>query len=178
MSTPDLERPRAVLFDRDGTLVVDVPYNGDPERVELMPSAHAALALLRRAGVPIGVVTNQSAIGSGLIGRADADAVNAEVERRLGAIDVWMMCPHTPADGCACRKPRPGMIVAAAACLGVQPAEVAVVGDIGADMEAAAAAGSRSVLVPTPETAADEVAAAGLVASDLIEALELLGFRS
>jgi D-glycero-D-manno-heptose 1,7-bisphosphate phosphatase len=178
MSTPVVERPRAVLFDRDGTLVVDIPYNGDPERVELMPSAQGALAALRRAGVLIGVVTNQSAIGLGLIDRADADAVNAEVERQLGAIDVWMVCPHTPEDGCTCRKPRPGMIVAAAARLGVQPTEVAVVGDIGADMEAAAAAGSRSVLVPTPATATAEVAAAPLVARDLVQALELLGFRS
>lgn len=170
--------PRAVLFDRDGTLVVDVPYNGDPERVRVMPSAWAALAALRRAGVRTGVVTNQSAIGSGLISESDVDSVNAEIERQLGPIDVWQVCPHTQTEGCACRKPRPGLITSAAAILRMHPSDLAVIGDIGSDLDAAAAAGARSVLVPTDLTAAEEIAAAPHVARDLVEALEMLGFRS
>jgi D-glycero-D-manno-heptose 1,7-bisphosphate phosphatase len=170
--------PRAVLFDRDGTLVVDVPYNGDPRRVRVMPSAGPALATLRRAGIRTGVVTNQSAIGSGLISESDVDAVHAEIERQVGRIDVWRVCPHTPADGCECRKPRPGLIISAAASLRMRPAEVAVIGDIGSDLNAATAAGARSVLVPTALTATEEVAAAPCVARDLVHALELLGFPS
>jgi D-glycero-D-manno-heptose 1,7-bisphosphate phosphatase len=168
------EVPAAVLFDRDGTLVVDVPYNGDPARVRAVPRARAALGLLRAAGVRTGVVTNQSGIARGLITAADADAVNRRVDALLGPFDVWEVCPHGPADGCRCRKPRPGMVQRAAARLGATPAEVAVVGDIGADVEAAAAAGAASVLVPTPVTRPEEVAAAPVVRPDLLAAVRYL----
>ena len=72
-------RPRAVLFDRDGTLVVDVPYNGDPDAVRAMPGAAAALERVRAAGVPIGVVSNQSGIARGLLDAGQVEAVNARV---------------------------------------------------------------------------------------------------
>jgi D-glycero-D-manno-heptose 1,7-bisphosphate phosphatase len=167
-------RPAAVLFDRDGTLVLDVPYNGDPARVRPVPQARAALSLLRAAGIPTGVVTNQSGIARGLLTRAQADAVNARIDALLGPFDTWQVCPHGPDDGCACRKPRPGMVLAAASELGVAPQRVAVIGDIGADVGAAAAAGAMSVLVPTPVTRAEEVAAAPVVAPDLLAAVRLL----
>src|SRR3954451_14445663 len=168
--------PRAVLFDRDGTLVVDVPYCGDPSLVRPVPSARPALALLRAAGIPIGVVSNQSGIARGLLRREQVDAVNRRVDDLLGPFDVWQLCPHGPDDGCACRKPAPGMVLAAAERLGVAPEYVAVVGDIGADVGAAQAAGSRAVLVPTPVTRAEEVAAAPVVRPDLVAAVRhLLG---
>jgi D-glycero-D-manno-heptose 1,7-bisphosphate phosphatase len=170
--------PEAVLFDRDGTLVVDVPYNGDPARVEPVPQARAALDLLRAAGIPAGVITNQSGIARGLITARQADAVNRRVDELLGPFAVWQVCPHGPGDGCRCRKPRPGMVLAAAERLGVPPDRVAVVGDIGADVEAAAAAGAAAVLVPTPVTRADEVTAAPVVRPDLLAAVRhLLGAR-
>jgi HAD superfamily hydrolase (TIGR01662 family) len=162
-----LGAPEAVLFDRDGTLVVDVPYNGDPALVRPVPGAGAALALLRGAGIPVGVVTNQSGIARGLITAEQAEAVNRRVEELLGAFDVWQVCPHGPDDGCPCRKPRPGMVLAAAQRLGVAPQRVALVGDIGADVEAATAAGATAVLVPTPVTRPEEVAAAPVVRPDL-----------
>ena len=167
-------RPGAVLFDRDGTLVVDVPYNGDPMRVRPVPAARAALELLRAAGVPAGVVTNQSGIARGLITRAQADAVNARVDELLGPFVVWQVCPHGPEDGCACRKPRPGMVLAAARQLGLPPERLALVGDIGADVEAAAAAGADSVLVPTAVTRRAEVVAAPVVRDDLVAAVRHL----
>lgn len=102
------------------------------------------------------------------------DAVNARVEELLGPFDLWEVCPHGPMDGCGCRKPAPGMILSACCRLGLQPSEVAFIGDIGADVEAAAAAGATGVLVPTPVTRAEEVGAAELVAPDLAAALELL----
>src|SRR4051794_9381094 len=139
---------RAVLFDRDGTLVEDVPYNGDPALVRPIPGAAQAVSALRRAGVRVGVVTNQSAVARGMITREQVDAVNARVGELLGPFDTWQVCPHAPDDGCACRKPAPGMVAAAAAELGVRPYEVAVVGDIASDVEAAHAAGARAVLVP------------------------------
>jgi D-glycero-D-manno-heptose 1,7-bisphosphate phosphatase len=167
-------RPLAVLFDRDGTLVVDVPYNGDPRRVRPMPGAAEALRLLRAAGVPAGMVTNQSGIARGLITRADADAVNAEVDRLLGPFASIRVCPHSPDDGCACRKPRPGMVLDAARELGVPPERTAVIGDIGADVEAAAAAGAAAVLVPTAVTRPAEINRAPVVRRTLVEAVEHL----
>jgi histidinol-phosphate phosphatase family protein len=157
----------AVLFDRDGTLVHDVPYNGDPARVEPVPGALAALARLRADGVPVGVVTNQSGIGRGLVTADQVAAVNARVEELLGPFDTWQLCPHAPEAGCGCRKPRPGLVLAAARALGVPPQRCVVIGDIGADVAAARAAGARAVLVPTPATEPAEVAAAPLVAPDL-----------
>ncbi|WP_210491862.1 HAD family hydrolase [Patulibacter sp. SYSU D01012] len=167
-------RPDAVLFDRDATLVVDVPYNGDPDAVVPMPGAREALDRLRAAGIPVGVVSNQSGIARGLITREQVEAVNARVARLLGPLDPIVFCPHGPDDGCACRKPAPGMVLEAARRLGVDPARCAVVGDIAADVGAAAAAGARGILVPTPITLEPEVAAAPEVARDLAEAVDLL----
>jgi len=164
----------AVLFDRDGTLVVDVPYCADPDLVTPVPTARAALSLLRAVGIPVGVVSNQSGIARGLLNRDQVDAVNRRVDDLLGPFDVWQVCPHGPDDGCACRKPAPGMVLAAAQRLGVAPAHVAVVGDIGADVGAAHAAGARSVLVPTEVTLPEEVAAAPVVRPDLLAAVQYL----
>ncbi|MFB9375453.1 D-glycero-alpha-D-manno-heptose-1,7-bisphosphate 7-phosphatase [Kineococcus gynurae] len=148
MHTTDGAVLRAVLFDRDGTLVHDVPYNGDPVLVRLVDGAEQALARLRAAGLRTGIVTNQSGIGRGLITREQAEAVTAEVVRRVGGVDVVRLCEHAPDDGCRCRKPAPGMIESALAELGLHPSEVAVVGDSPGDAAAAAAAGCRAVLVP------------------------------
>jgi histidinol-phosphate phosphatase family protein len=144
--------PAAVLFDRDGTLVHDVPYNGDPALVRPVEGAAAAVAKLRRAGIAVAVVTNQSGIAQGLITRQQAEAVNRRVEELLGPFGAWLICPHGPAEGCGCRKPAPGMILAAAASLGVAPGACAVIGDTAADVAAGRAAGARAVLVPAPAT--------------------------
>jgi histidinol-phosphate phosphatase family protein len=169
LSTPGA----AVLFDRDGTLVHDVPYNGDPALVDPVPGALAALTRLRAIGVPVGVVTNQSGIGRGTLSRDQVDRVNDRVEELLGPFDTWQLCPHAPVDGCGCRKPAPGLVLAAAAALGVPTARCVVIGDIGTDLAAARAAGARSVLVPTPVTRPEEVRSAPAVAADLPSAVEL-----
>jgi D-glycero-D-manno-heptose 1,7-bisphosphate phosphatase len=163
---------RAVLFDRDGTLIKDVPYNGDPARVEPVPTAARALARLRAEGVATGVITNQSGIARKLITRAQADEVNARVDELLGPFGTWQVCPHGPEDGCACRKPRPGMVLDACRVLAVTPAETVVIGDIESDVTAARAAGARAVLVPTPVTLPEEVRRAPTTARDLETAVE------
>ena len=164
----------AVLFDRDGTLVRDVPYNGDPSLVEPMPSVREALDAVRSRGLRTGVVSNQSGVARGLLTPAQVDAVNARVEELLGRFGTWQWCPHGPDDGCACRKPAPGLVLAACARLAVEPAHTVVIGDIGADVEAAAAAGARAVLVPTPRTLPAEIAAAPLVAPTVLDAVRLV----
>lgn len=164
--------PRAVLFDRDGTLVRDVPYNGDPDAVELMPGAREAIRRAREAGLAVGVVSNQSGVARGLLHERQVRAVNRRLDELLGGLDTWQYCPHGPADGCGCRKPMPGLIRRAAEELGVDVARCVVIGDIGADVEAAQAAGASSVLVPTEVTRRDEVLDAPRVASDLAAAME------
>lgn len=166
--------PAAVLFDRDATLVVDVPYNTDPARVEPMPTAVAAVRAVRDAGIPVGVVSNQSGVARGLITLLELAAVNARVNDLFGGFDSWQVCPHGPEDGCGCRKPRPGLVLAAAAELDVDPAEVVVVGDIGSDLGAAAAAGATGILVPTVVTRREEVSDAPAVAATLAAAVAMI----
>ncbi|WNV76060.1 HAD-IIIA family hydrolase [Geodermatophilus sp. DSM 44513] len=166
--------PDLVLFDRDGTLVRDYPYNGDPEFVRPVPGAREAVDALRARGVRLGVVSNQSGVARGLITRAQVDACMARLEELLGPFETIQVCPHGPDDGCSCRKPAPGMVKAACAELDVDPARTVVVGDIGADVEAAAAAGAVGVLVPTPVTRTAEIAAAPLAVRSLAEAVDLV----
>jgi D-glycero-D-manno-heptose 1,7-bisphosphate phosphatase len=168
------ERPRAVLFDRDGTLVVDVPYNGDPDKVVAMPTVAVSVRMLREAGIRLGVVTNQSGIGRGIISAQDVDRVNRRIDSKFGPFDVWQVCPHVPEDNCRCRKPMPGMILEASKRLGVEPGEIAVFGDIGADVQAALAAGATPVLIPTAQTRVEEVRNAPHVASTVSDAVALL----
>ncbi|WP_329200782.1 MULTISPECIES: D-glycero-alpha-D-manno-heptose-1,7-bisphosphate 7-phosphatase [unclassified Streptomyces] len=171
--------PQAVLFDRDGTLVADVPYNGDPGRVAPMPTAREAVAAVRALGIPVGVVSNQSGVARGLLTRRQVLAVRERVDGLFGPFAVWAVCPHGPRDACACRKPAPGLVLAACRYLGVPPERTVVIGDIGADVEAARAAGARGVLVPTGRTLPQEVAAAGETAPDLLAAVRLvLGDRT
>jgi HAD superfamily hydrolase (TIGR01662 family) len=166
--------PSAVLFDRDGTLVDDVPYNGDPDAVRLRPGAAEAVRTLRKHGIAVGVVTNQSGVARGLLTRSQVEAVNRRVDELVGPLDVWVVCPHGPDDVCRCRKPAPGLVLAAADALGVDPSTVVVVGDIGADMLAAESAGARGILVPNAATLPQESALALCKARDLVEATSLL----
>jgi histidinol-phosphate phosphatase family protein len=168
----------AVLFDRDGTLIEDVPYLGDPSRVCPMPGADKVLDALREIGMPLGVVSNQSGVARGLITEEQVDAVNARVDELLGPFDTWQVCRHGADDGCDCRKPRPGLVRRAAEALGVDVRHCVVIGDIGADVAAAEAAGARGILVPTDRTLPDEVdraRRAGNLARDLDDAVRLAG---
>jgi histidinol-phosphate phosphatase family protein len=136
--------------------------------------AKEALDRLRARGVRVGVVSNQSGVARGLITRAQVDACMARLEELLGPFDTVQVCPHGPDDGCTCRKPAPGMVKAACAELDVDPARCVVIGDIGADVEAAAAAGAVGMMVPTPVTRDDEIAAADRVLSSVTEAVDVV----
>ena len=165
---------KAVLFDRDGTLIADRYYLKDPDAVTPMPGARMAVRRLRDAGLSIGVVTNQSGVGRGLISRDEMEAVNQRVEDLLGPFGCWAVCCHTPEEGCPCRKPAAGLVLRAAEVLGVRPSDCAVIGDIGSDMAAARRAGARAVLVPTGRTRREEVRSAYQVAPDLLTAVDLV----
>ncbi|MFC8098980.1 D-glycero-alpha-D-manno-heptose-1,7-bisphosphate 7-phosphatase [Streptomyces sp. NPDC057363] len=162
---------KTVLFDRDGTLVHDVPYNGDPERVRPVEGAREAVALLREHGIGVGVVTNQSGVARGLISDTDVRHVNRRIDDLVGPFDVWAICPHGPDDGCHCRKPQPGLVLWAAGRVCTAPADCVVIGDIGADIQAAERAGAHGILVPNAQTRPEETAAAAHVAPDLLTAV-------
>ena len=166
-------QPAAILFDRDGTLVVDLPGNTDPSRLCLMPGARTAVRRARSAALAVGVVTNQAAIGRGAVTAAEVAAVNRRVDEMIGPFGTWQTCPHVPEAGCDCRKPGPGLVRAAAAALGVDVGRCVVIGDIGSDIGAARAAGARGILVPTPRTRAAEIASAPVVAANLLGAVDL-----
>lgn len=173
--------PAAILFDRDDTVVHDVPYCDDPDRVVPVDGAVEALDRVRAAGIATGVVTNQSGVARGLIAPDALTAVNARVQDLLGPFGTWQVCVHDETGGCGCRKPEPGMVQAAARALGVRTRDCVLIGDTGADVAAAQAAGARVVLVPTPRTRPEEVRSAqrtARVAPDLSSAVDLaLGLR-
>lgn len=144
---------RAVFVDRDGTLIEEVGYVNHPSRVRLLPGAAEAVRSLRAAGRAVVVVTNQAGIGRGYLSPELVAAANAELERQLAdagaAVDGIYVCPHHPDDGCGCRKPAPGLLLRAAADLGLDLARSVIVGDKPSDIEAGASAGMPGVLVLT-----------------------------
>lgn len=148
----------AVFLDKDGTLIEDVPYNVDPDRMRLMPGAAEALARLDEAGYALVVVSNQSGVARGLFSEQALEPVHARLEelfRGAGArLDGFYFCPHLPegkdpryAVACDCRKPGPGLLLRAAEELGLDLAASWMLGDILDDVEAGNRAGCRSVLV-------------------------------
>ncbi|MDT5068539.1 MAG: hypothetical protein QOK02_4694 [Mycobacterium sp.] len=167
----------AVLFDRDDTIIADGPFLNDPERVRPLPGVAQALTRLRDRGLRLAVVTNQSGVARGLITAAQLTAVNAKVDAVLGPFDSWQVCVHDDGDGCRCRKPGPGMVLAAATALGVPPERCVMIGDTGGDVAAALAANARAVLVPTPRTQGAEIAEArarARVATSLTDAVAMV----
>jgi len=130
--------------------VADVPFNGDPARVEPAPNARALLDRLRTAGLRLAVVSNQSGVGRGYITAEQVDAVNRRIDELLGPFDGFFVCPHAPEDACECRKPKPKLILDAARALGVDPARCYVVGDRESDVEAARNAGAIPIKIAGP----------------------------
>jgi histidinol-phosphate phosphatase family protein len=161
-----------VLFDRDGTLIENVPLIDDPERVRLLPTARRAIACLRATQVRTGVATNQAAVGRGDTSSEDCDRVNARVDELLGPFDTWQVCRHTVEDGCGCHKPRPGMVLAACTEMGIPTDRCVLIGDTAIDVAAAESAGAVGVLVPNAQTWHEDVDGAAHVAADLAAAID------
>jgi D-glycero-D-manno-heptose 1,7-bisphosphate phosphatase len=147
-------------MDRDGTLTEEVGYVNHPNRLRLLPRSAAAVRRLNAAGVAVVVVTNQAGIARGYFSPEVLAAVNAAMVSQLkdeGAhVDGVYVCPHHPTEGeppyrlvCDCRKPRPGLLLRAAAELGLDLERSTLVGDKGSDLVAARAVGARAVLVLT-----------------------------
>jgi len=176
------ERRPAVFLDRDGTVLEERDYLADPAEVSLVPGAAAAIRRLRRAGLPVVLVTNQSGIARGLYREEDYHAVQARLEElleSLGApVDATYYCPHHPdfTGPCDCRKPGPGMYRAAAEDLGIRLEESWYVGDKASDVEPAVRFGGTGILVRTGYGRASEGERpeGTLVADDLAAAVEVV----
>jgi len=145
---------RLILLDRDGVINVDSPCHiKNAEEWLPIPGALEAIALLKSAGLLVGVCTNQSGIGRGLLDERALGRIHDKLTMLLAdrgaSLDVLEYCPHRPEAGCGCRKPRPGMLIRAMTRLGVAPADTLFVGDSLRDMQAARAAGCAAALVLT-----------------------------
>lgn len=170
----------AVFLDRDGTVIEDVAYPSDPERVRLLPGAAEGIARLNRAGVPVVLVTNQSGIGRGYFTEDRFRAVQRRMLRLLaerGArIDAAYHCPHAPdrVPPCDCRKPLPGLFLRAARENGLDPARSWYVGDRARDLAPAAELGGTPVMVRGPGGAGEEPPPGVAVAGSLAEVAEMV----
>jgi D-glycero-D-manno-heptose 1,7-bisphosphate phosphatase len=176
----------AVFLDRDGTLIEERGYLDRLELLTLFPWTTDAIRLLNRAGLAVVVITNQSAIGRGLIDEALLAQVHAALDAQLAAgnahIDRYYFCPHL-ADAnveryrldCRCRKPGPGMIEQACREMGLDPARSVMVGDRWLDVGCGTAAGTRTILLRTghggrEETQAPDGHRADAILNNLMEA--------
>jgi histidinol-phosphate phosphatase family protein len=147
---------RAVFLDRDGVLNVEGGSVVRPEDLQLLPGAVDAVARLTRAGWPVFVYTNQAAVGRGHLTletlHAIHDRLQEEIEAAGGKLTAIYACPHHPDDGCACRKPRPGMLLQAAAEHGLDLTGCYAVGDTPRDIHAAHQVGCHTILVLSGHT--------------------------
>lgn len=143
----------AVFLDRDGTLIRETGYLSDPEGVELLPGVARALRNLTEAGYPLVVVSNQSGVARGMFPASRVHAVMGRLRERLREHGVELtsirFCPHRPEDGCACRKPRTGLLELAADDLDLSLRDSVTIGDKLIDVAAGRRAGGRGVLVRT-----------------------------
>lgn len=143
---------RAVFLDRDGVINRAIVRDGrpfaptTPEQFQLLPKAVEAIAALKNAGFRVIVVTNQPDVGAGKVAREVVEAMDARVLQECGVDDV-RVCYHTEADQCACRKPKPGLLVDAARDWAIDLRRSYMVGDRWRDIGAGRAAGCRTVLI-------------------------------
>ncbi len=145
---------KLIILDRDGVINEDSDdYIKSPEEFVPLPGSLEAIARLKRAGWTVAVATNQSGIGRGYYDEATLAAMHEKLARLLaaegGSVDYIAWCPHTPDDGCDCRKPATGLYERIADHFGVSLAHVPVVGDSYRDLEAARRVGAQPILVRT-----------------------------
>jgi D-glycero-D-manno-heptose 1,7-bisphosphate phosphatase len=163
----------AIFLDRDGTLMDDTGYVGDPAHVRVFPGVPEALEKLKARGFLTVIVTNQSGIARGYFTDADFHAVQARFEELVGPglIDAMYYCADHPDAPTERRKPRPGMLLEAARDLGIDLARSWMVGDRAGDVHAGRSAGVRSILVRTGEGKKADDAEAAFVAKDFTNAV-------
>lgn len=180
---------QAILLDRDGVINRErADYVKSWQEFEFLPGVLPALQQLATLALPIVVITNQSAIGRGILAPAVVTAIHQQLTTAVaasgGRIDGFFVCPHHPDAGCVCRKPQPGLLLQAAQHFAFSLAEAVFIGDAITDYAAACAAGCQSILVRSGRQGValdrlfvDAVAPPPIVA-DLRGAVDLLFVRA
>jgi len=154
MLTPDHSLLPAIFIDRDGVINLNRPdYVKSWEEFSFLPGSLDALRLLGELGWPVVIISNQSAIGRDLVAAETVAMINTHLVEAVtqsgGRIDGVYICPHRPEEGCACRKPRPGLLQQASCELGLDLARSYLVGDASSDVLAALAVAVQPILVLT-----------------------------
>ena len=163
---------KLVILGRDGTINEERDnYVKSADDWVPLPGALDAIARLNHAGWHVVVATNQSGLGGGLFDMAALNAVhlkmNALLQRHGGRVEAVFICPHTPDDQCACRKPRPGMLLQVGQRYGADLSQVPAVGNALTDLQAAQAAGCPAHLVRTGRAAQLDAAAVGQMLAEV-----------
>lgn len=175
---------KAVFIDKDGTLIPNIPYNVDPDRITIDNETIEGLRLLKEEGFLLVVISNQSGIAKGYFEEKDLEQVwnkiSAVLQMHELSIDAFYYCPHEPngrvepyAMKCHCRKPEPGMILTAAAELKIDLSQSWMIGDILNDVEAGKRGGCSTVLIDNgneTEWMLNEVRTPCFIAKNFLEA--------
>jgi phosphoheptose isomerase len=180
-----MPKRRFAVLDRDGTIIFERNYLSDPSEVELLPGSAAGLRSMRELGLGVIVITNQSAIGRGIISKAQLDLIHKRfcelLEQEGVFLDGMYFCPHLPEEECDCRKPAPALLRSAARELDFNPGESFVIGDKVCDIELGRRVGATTILVrtgygehfekgsPQPDFAVNDLKEAAKVMKEIVE---------
>jgi D-glycero-D-manno-heptose 1,7-bisphosphate phosphatase len=173
---------KAVFLDRDGVINANLRRDGKPvapttlDEFRILPGVPEAARRLKDAGFLLVIVTNQPDVRTGLTAKPVMEAMNAQIVERMPIDDV-MICFHVDADQCACRKPKPGMILEAAKRHGIDLAQSFIVGDKWRDVRAGQAAGCHTVFVEYGDPQ-DQPSAPDKVVGSLAEAADYILARA
>ncbi len=179
---------KAVFLDKDGTLIEDVPYNTDPDRIRFASGSREGLKQLQECGYQLIVVTNQAGIAKGLVKPGELQAMRKRLFEMSSTAGVrlsgFYFCPHHPEATieqyrmtCGCRKPEPGLILQAARRHSIDLGASWLVGDILNDIEAGRRAGCRTILIDNGNETEWVISASRVpdhIVSDLREAAEII----
>lgn len=171
-----MNQKRFAVLDRDGTINVECHYLSDPDQVELIPEVAKGLRQLKRMGLGLVIVTNQSAIGRGFFDSARLDLIHQRLRKLLAVEGVFLdgiyACPHRPEDNCQCRKPKTGLLEIASKELDFDPRQSFVIGDKACDIELGQRVDATTFLVRTgygSQTANEVVVNPDYVVNNLVD---------
>lgn len=146
-----------IFLDKDGTIIEDIPYNVEPQRIQFLPHAKEGLQLLHHAGYKLVIITNQSGVAKGYFSEDALYAVEMFIRQQMSGFGAplsgFYYCPHFPGGmpkydiECSCRKPLPGLILRAGAEMDIDIAQSWVIGDILNDIESGRRAGCKTILI-------------------------------
>jgi D-glycero-D-manno-heptose 1,7-bisphosphate phosphatase len=177
VSRLEVREPPVVILDRDGTIVVDKHYLGDPAGLEFTPGAAEGLRRMRALGCRVIVITNQSGVGRGLLSPLQVFEVNRALRTMVreagGMIEAVYVCPHLPDVSCRCRKPAPALLQQAAREGKFDAASTVVIGDKASDVDLGKRVGARTMFLspdPTADHSADHIIAGLHEAAAILEA--------